>query len=249
VCCLSCTANRSDKFQRDVSVRGTAAAWRVAARDALICTRSQASSLIRVDRRSFDQADSKNAQAAHSPRRSRLHRLCQNLLDDVQGPGSYVSKVFQVCAVLVKEDDFVSHYGKPKERLIRSRPWRPIRVRRVVPGRGMSSQASSHDPNRSSGNKTSEDEEAKNLRIKRLAYKTAIQRGKQRWTQQSKQIVQATSGSVAYTSSSSVSRVAVVRVVSSGGSTNMVLFEAAERLCTRRHVQFAAREDSILVLC
>jgi len=59
--------------------------------------------------------------------------------------------------------NFVSRYGNNKDRLIRSRPWRPIRVRRVMPGRGMSSQASSHDPNRSSGNKTSEDEEAKSL--------------------------------------------------------------------------------------
>jgi len=72
-----------------------------------------------------------------------------------------VSKVFQVCAVLAKEDDFVSHYGETKERLIRSRPWRPMRVRRVVPGRGTSSQASSHDLNRNSSNKTSEDGEAK----------------------------------------------------------------------------------------
>jgi len=157
-----------------------------------------------------------------------------------------VSKVFQVCAVLAKEDDFVSRYGKTKERLIRSRPWRPIRVRRVVPGRGMSSQARSHDPNRSSGNKTSEDEEAKNLRIKRLAYKTAIQRGKRRWTQQSEQIVQATSRSVACTSSSSVSRATVVHVVMRRWRYICGTFEAAERLCTRRHVQFAAREDSIL---
>ncbi len=81
----------------------------------------------------------------------------------------------------------VSHYGETKERLIRSRPWRPMRVRRVVPGRGMSSQASSHDLNRNSSNKTSEGGEAKDLRIKRLARKTALQRGKLRWTQQREQ--------------------------------------------------------------
>ena len=42
----------------------------------------------------------------------------------------------------------------------------------------MTSQASSHDFNRSSGNKTSEDEEAKDLKIKRLVHKTALQGGK-----------------------------------------------------------------------
>jgi len=35
VCCLSCATNRSERFHRDDSVRGTAAAWRAAARDAL----------------------------------------------------------------------------------------------------------------------------------------------------------------------------------------------------------------------
>ena len=85
VCCLSCAANRSERFHRDDSVRGTAAAWRAAARDAL-----------------QGYAQGVRPRAAHSPRRSRLHRLSQNLLDDVQGPGSYVSKVFQVCAVLAK---------------------------------------------------------------------------------------------------------------------------------------------------
>ena len=77
----------------------------------------------------------------------------------------------------------------------------------------MSSQATSHDPNRSSGSKTSEDGEAKDLKIKKLAHKTAQQRGKSRWTQQREQIVQATSRSVACTSSSSLSRAAAAYVV------------------------------------
>ena len=62
-----------------------------------------------------------------------------------------------------------------------------MRVRWVVPGRGMISQASSHVLNRSSGNKTSEDGEAKDVRIKRLAHKSALQRRKSQWKSQSEQ--------------------------------------------------------------
>ncbi len=61
-----------------------------------------------------------------------------------------------------------------------------MRVRRVVPGRGMTSQASSHDFNRSSGNKTSEDEEAKDLKMA-CSQDCTARRQISRWTQQSEQ--------------------------------------------------------------
>lgn len=85
-----------------------------------------------------------------------------------------------------------------------------------MPGRGMSSQASSHGPNRSSGNKTSEDEEAKSLRmLTRMQYKEANSGGHSKafLHESVTQIVQATSQSVACTSSSSLSRAVVAYVV------------------------------------